>query len=237
MAENEKVAAEARAGIEPIYDHPAKFNVAFLPLFAGLLAHSEVVLDPMAGVGRIGRIKEYGWRGWVICNEIEPEWAEACRRAPGVDEVHVGDAANMDWAADGSIPAVCTSPTYGNRMADHHNARDGSKRFTYRHTLGRRLHPENTGQMHFGLAYRQKHLAIWAEIRRVMSNRGLLILNISDFMRAGKVVPVSDWHVQTLESLGFRLKAHYMVRTQRLRVGANRDLRVGYENVFVFEKH
>ena len=41
----------------------------------------------------------------------------------GVDEVHIGDAEHMDWALYGQFCAICTSPTYGNRMADHHNLR------------------------------------------------------------------------------------------------------------------
>src|SRR5690606_6685178 len=107
--------------------HPAKYTDVLLPVFARILrGHgAQSVLDPMAGVGKIGLLRDYGFAGRIVANEIEPEWAA---QAPAHVEMHVGDAANMTWARDGEFDAIVTSPTYGNRMADHHNARDGSRR-------------------------------------------------------------------------------------------------------------
>ena len=60
-----------------------------------------------------------------------------------------GDSGQMHYP-DVTFDAICTSPTYGNRMADHHEARDGSPRDTYRHVLGRPLTPGNSGALHWG---------------------------------------------------------------------------------------
>lgn len=45
----------------------------------------------------------------------------------------IGDATRLPFD-NRMFDAVITSPTYGNRMADHHDAQDGSKRITYRHS-------------------------------------------------------------------------------------------------------
>lgn len=45
----------------------------------------------------------------------------------------VGDATSLPFP-DEAFDAIITSPTYGNRMADHHDARDNSRRLTYRHS-------------------------------------------------------------------------------------------------------
>ena len=132
-------------GVSP--PRPAKYTDSFMPIFAKLLKDSPNVLDPMAGTGKLALIKNMGYVGKVICNEIEKEWVCDCYP---VDEWHFGDAACMNWLDDNSISAVCTSPTYGNRMADHFNAKDTSRRMTYKHRLGRDLDERNTGRMQWG---------------------------------------------------------------------------------------
>lgn len=214
--------------------HPAKYTDTLIPIFVDLLRDCPNVLDPMAGTGKIGQIKEHGYKGYVVCNELEPEWITPT--PPGVDEVHIGDAEHMDWALDGQFCAICTSPTYGNRMADHHNARDGSRRNTYRHTLGRPLSPGNTGMMQWGKEYRQKHVFIWIECKRVLRPDGLMIVNVSDHIRKGQVVRVVDWHVKAITSIGLLLIDKIPVETPRLRFGANSDVRVSAEWILVFLK-
>lgn len=214
--------------------HPAKYPVHMLPLFASVLKATGAtsVLDPMAGTGRVWRLREHGFDGRIVVNDIESHWFDV----PDWLETHVSDAARMVWAEDGEFDAICTSPTYGNRQADHHNAKDGSRRYTYRHTHWRDLHPENTGAMQWGSAYRDKHRAIWAECLRVLKPGGCLVLNVKDHYRDGEVRPVSKWHVLTLIDLGAGLAEHHTVPVRGNRNGANAELRVGHEDVWVLGK-
>lgn len=215
--------------------HPAKFTDALLPVFARILREhaARSVLDPMAGVGKIGLLRDYGFTGRIVANEIEPEWAA---QAPAHVEMHVGDAANMTWARDGEFDAIVTSPTYGNRMADHHNARDGSRRYTYRHALGRPLHKVNTGQMQWGEAYREAHRRIWAECIRVLRSGGVFVVNVKNHIRRGEIVRVSEWHADELQRQGLCLVGRVRVECPGMRYGANARLRVDHEDVWVFRK-
>jgi len=214
--------------------HPAKFNDKFIPIFAELLKHRENVLDPFAGTGKLALIKSYGFKGKIVCNEIEPEYSKSLIYP--VDEWHTGDSANMKWAENSSFDAICTSPTYGNRMADHFDAKDKSKRITYRHVLGRPLNPDNTGRMQWGDNYRNKHVVVYAECRRVLKPQGLMIINISDHIRKGEIIPVTDWHKNTILNLGFSLIKELKIETQRMGFGRNGNLRVDHESILVFEK-
>lgn len=129
--------------------HPAKYSDEFIPIFAEKLVGANKVLDPFAGTGKIGLIKQHGFNGKIYANDIENEWIELGRDK--CDVLSCLDAENLqDIYPMNFFDAICTSPTYGNRMADHHNARDGSKRNTYTHCLGRRLTDGNTGQMQWG---------------------------------------------------------------------------------------
>lgn len=211
--------------------HPAPYTPQFIPIFAELLEGYPHVLDPFAGTGRLIRIRNYGYTGTIYLNELEPEWARL-GVAPGT-VVSCCDAENLPYPDDFFV-AACTSITYGNRMADHHNARDNSKRNTYKHALGRDLTPGNTGMMPWGPKYRAKHEACYLELRRVLRNGARFILNVSDHIRGGKVVPVTAWHIETLVGLGFEVEEHRMIETPRNRQGANRHLRVEYENIIVF---
>ncbi len=84
------------------------------------------VLDPFGGVGGIhdlaGRWQaESGpFRVATTAVELEPEWAAAH------PDTEVGDALALRFDT-GAFPVVATSPCYGNRMADHHEAKDPCK--------------------------------------------------------------------------------------------------------------
>jgi tRNA G10 N-methylase Trm11 len=214
--------------------HPAKYSDVFIPIFAGLLYNYNRVLDPFAGTGKLAAIKDYGFTGQVVCCEIEPEWAK-CGMYSDVDEWHIGDSRRMGWAEDEQFDAICTSPTYGNRMADHHNARDGSRRMTYRHTLGRELHKANSGRMQWGERYRKLHEEVYAECWRVLSWGGRFVLNVSNHIRNGQEVDVVGWHRETLLGLGFEATHEIEVLTRRMRRGANHERRVATEKILVFD--
>jgi len=213
--------------------HPAKFTDSFIPIFADILKEKNNVIDIFAGTGKIVEIKNLGYKGKVFINEIEPEWAEI--NSSMVDGFTKLDAENLPYK-DEYFEAVCTSPTYGNRMADCHNAKDGSKRNTYTHTLGRKLDDENTGKMQWGDKYREKHKKCWLEAKRILKKEGLLILNMSDHIRKGEIIPVTDFHISFLESIGFTVLEHKKINTPRNGFGANANVRVDYESIIILKK-
>lgn len=210
-------------------DHPAKFSDEIVEVLRRVILDEQrrigrvpLVLDPFAGVGRIHRAMPTS----TVGIELEPEWAACHLRTVN------GNALALPFAAD-TFDVVATSPCYGNRMADHHNARDGSKRRTYTHTLGRDLHPDNAGAMQWGDEYRAFHARTWAEARRVLKPGGLFVLNISDHIRGGKVRHVVAWHAMALGALGFEWVDDRAIETRRMKHGENRDARVDHEVVLV----
>ncbi|MCC6455183.1 MAG: hypothetical protein IT328_09600 [Caldilineaceae bacterium] len=202
--------------------HPAKYSDALMPILQNALRGYDCILDPFAGTGKLRLV-----RPDAHLLEIEPEWA-------AISGATVGNALDMPWP-DGYFDAVCTSPTYANRMADHHEARDASRRNTYRHALGRPLHPQNSGMLQWGSLYRRFHYYAWLEVLRVLRPGGRFVLNISDHIRAGKVVKVARFHKLLCLVMGFRLVEVHQVQTPRQRHGQNGEKRVAHEWVFVFE--
>jgi hypothetical protein len=89
-----------------IIKHPAKYSDCLLPIFDNYLPdNSHKILDPFAGTGKLRKV-----RSNCILLEIEPEWANESGAI-------IGDATMMPFDS-GYFDAICTSPTYGNRMAD-----------------------------------------------------------------------------------------------------------------------
>jgi tRNA G10 N-methylase Trm11 len=208
--------------------HPARYTDALLLTMAQMLQGSTRILDPFGGTGKVFLLNAWLPAAQIEAVEIEPEWAEKHPRTT------LGNALALPWEDD-YFDAVCTSPTYGNRMADHHNAADASARRTYTHTLGRTLHPDNAGAMDWGDRYRTFHVAAWTEARRVLSVGGRFVLNIKDHIRAGERQHVTAWHVDTLMALGFAELRHERINTPSHRYGANSEARMEYESIILFE--
>ena len=243
--------------------HPAKFSQEVLEAIDLIVPEGARVLDPFAGVGYIHRLE--GRETWGI--ELEPEWGEVHPRTL------VGNALTMPFP-DSSWRWVVTSCTYGNRMADHHDARerckacrgngktitgylpegqaltDGTpcqkcegrgfrsyKRLTYRHQLGRELHPENSGQLQWGPKYRAFHERAWDEVWRVLEYGGRFVLNLKNHHRDKEVARVMEWHLNDLVRRGFTLLQVEVVETQGMGMGQNRDARESHEFVLVFERN
>lgn len=211
-------------------EHPAPFSNTILATLASRVQGADTVLDPFAGTGRVHELRERAGVRQTIGVEIEPEWA-----AKHADTIE-GNALSLPPEIT-SVAAIVTSPTYGNRMADHHDARDDSVRSTYKHTIGHDLNDDNSGAMQWGDEYREFHRKAWAESVRVLDHGGLFVLNIKDHIRGGLKQEVSAWHVDTLcREFELALIAIDVIPTRGLMAGENHEQRVTAELVFTFRK-
>lgn len=237
-------------------EHPAKFSGPLYPLFEEIVRRELAsgawqnrlhgpramrILDPFAGVGGCFNIcrpeQESGavrWIGW----EIEYDWA--CQAVPSGDsEMMVLNSLTgmRALAFDGlTVDMVLTSPCYGNRMADHHNAKDDSERNTYRHKYGKELSEGTSATMQWGVDYRRFHRQCWEAVYDILDPGSVFVDNIKNHIRDGKEMLVSEWHRDTCLEIGFEMAKDYQVPVTSNRQGANGDLRVPFEHVYVFRK-
>lgn len=209
--------------------HPAKFSEVIIDrinLAIDEAGWPERILDPFAGTGRVHQLTQ----SWTCGVEIEPEWAALTPNTIVANTLHLPFA---DQTFDGMV----TSPVYGNRYSDSHNARDKSERRSYTHDMGRKLHPDNSGVLPWGNKYRAFHEQAWTECLRVLKSGALIFLNVSDFYKTVKKErvrqEVSGWHLIWFLEHGCRLLNTDHVYTRRMRNGANRH-RVECEYVFTF---
>lgn len=136
--------------------HPAKYTDSLIPVFARMLKGSTRILDPFAGTGKVFFLERLLPGVQIEALELEPEWATMHPRTT------IGNVLSIPWD-NNYFDAICTSPCYGNRMADHHDAKDGSSRNTYAHALGRKPHCNNAGLLQWGEDYRRFHIRAWSE--------------------------------------------------------------------------
>lgn len=217
--------------IAPNIKHPAKFSDVVVERIALLIDEfgwPERILDPFAGVGRVHRLTQ----GWTCGVELEPEWAA------NTPNTLVADALHLPFP-DASFDSLVTSPCYGNRYADHHNAKDPSERRSYTHDMGRPLHPANAGVLYWGDKYRAFHEQAWTECLRVLEPKAKIYLNTSNHYKTIKGVLqeqlVTEWHLNWFMTHGCRILDIDRVHTRRMRKGANRNNRAAYENIMVFQ--
>lgn len=216
--------------VEPLVGHPAKFSPSILTVLQEILDREADgrrlrILDPFAGVGGVHQLVGFE----TVGVELEPEWAG---QHPQTEQ---GDATRLRFE-DGSFDAVVTSISYGNRMADAYDGRDGSKRYTYRLALGRPLSAGSGSGLQWGSAYRRLHAAAFAEMRRVVRPGGLVVVNVSNHVRRDSVQGVVEWALSALFAEGLGLVEVRLVGTPRMRHGANGGVRVVGEHVLVLRK-
>lgn len=227
---------DALLGRKPV-PHPAKFTDVILEeaaqLLLPLLPERGLLYDPFAGVGK-GVDFMYACGFDAYGTELEPEWADQSE--------HVGCCNSLSFMrvrlalARTGIDVVFTSPAYGNRMADHHDAKDDSVRNTYRHTLGRELSENSSAGLQWGPGYRDFHTEAWELVYDVLKPGGYFLLNVKNFIRHGNEIHVTAWHVNTLIDLGFEVVDTVRVPVTGNGFGANRGARVTYESLVLFRK-
>lgn len=258
-------------------DHPAKFSSPIIDAMRQLLSPELAatgrlkVLDPFAGVGGVhqladaGGIETYGV-------ELQPEWARA---HPDTICGSVLELPSLFPA--GTFTVLATSPTYGNRMADHHDAADPckaegcvrgevrregsvipgelftmvpcpackgsglSKRNTYAHALRRSgaepvASPENSAVMQWGPTYRDFHERAWKACDQVLAPGALVLLNLKNHVRGGRIQNVVEFHVNVWFRLRCTLEDVRRIPTKGLAHGANHDLRTDAELVVALRK-
>lgn len=185
------------------------------------------VLDPFAGVGRIHRLHRPGYVETTGI-EIEPEWAEA-------NELTIcGDLFDVvkRWRGRRRFRVIATSPTYGNRFADHHDAKDDSRRHGYAHDLGRLPTAGSSGVLPWGPRYWSFHAAAYRTLLSVAEPGGLGLFNVSDFVRHKEIVHAVEWHLGALYGAGWVMEPGerpVTIETRRMRHGANHEARVDHE--------
>lgn len=206
----------------PSVKHPAKYTDVLLNAFVKMLANSNCILDPFGGTGKVFLLNQWYPLAEIHAVEIEPEWAGMNQRTT------LGNALELPWK-DNYFDAICTSPTYGNRMAD--GLLDGYERITYTAKLGRKLSPGNSGGMQWGKEYKAFHVKAWNEATRVLKSGGVFVLNIKNHIRDGKEQHVTEWHIETLQEIGYEVVDHAKIRTPSMRFGQNGEKRIEHESV------
>lgn len=209
-------------------NHPCPYPDSVLEVFQDIvdaeLNHEAIVLDNMAGIGRIHELS--GCQ--TVGIEIEPEWASQHSRNI------CGDATALPFASS-TIDAVFVSCSYGNRLADQYLPpdHDTSSRLSYAISLGRKLSEGSGAKLAWGPKYQALHASAWAEAGRVLKRPGLFVLNVKDYFIRGERQQVCVWHQKTLESLDFHL-AHVIELPEQLGWRNSPTRLRDHEKVFVF---
>lgn len=252
--------------------HPAKFSKAIIEHVAGKLptwidlsdGRRPWVLDSFAGSGKVHLLQdEYQLGVRTVGVELEPEWAAWHQRTV------VGDSTNLAAVpglkalgiTPGDIEVLFTSPTYGNRMADHHEAKDPckacsgtglaeratanegakvctncsgsglSKRHTYKHYLGRMPTEGSSCVMPWGRAYREFHERWMREQLTWLARGALIVLNVKNKADGDDEYRVVEFFINMALVLGCTIIEVDHIGTRGLAHGANHQVRTDGEKI------
>ena len=143
---------------------------------------------------------------------------ERCKSCKGTGMIVVHAVDGLSDGDLGIADAECEK-CEGTGQRDHF-------RNTYRHALGRMPSVGSSATMAFGSAYRRHHRDWIVEARRLVKPGGLIIVNVANHIRKGAEVDVVGWWLGCMVGEGLLIRAVDRIPAAKLRVGANRDLRV-----------
>ena len=155
-------------------------------------------------------------------------------------DIQVIETTSGTYIGEGYLMHNC----YGNRMADHHRAKDVypsghpkegqlTRRLTYTHMLGRDLSPNSGAALQWGGDYRDLYQKVLDEMVRVTAAGGLVVVNVSNHIRKHVEEPVVEWWLARMMFAGLALEAMIPVETQRMGFWKDHEARVDCEYVFV----
>lgn len=230
----------------PLADHPAKFSDPIIQSLDRLLrarakqlkAQGQSgylrVLDPFAGTAKIMRLHRPG-HVEITCVEIEEEWAAHDERTICAESI--------EWmrqrarrGGSGRFDVIATSGTYGNRFADCHDPKDGSKRYGYKFSLGRMPTEGSSAVMPWGPRYWGFTAEAYRAMFALLVPGGRFYNNVSDFPKGGHMIHAVEWHQGACYGAGFvQVAQPRWITTRRMTHGANPE-RAAAEAILIMGK-
>jgi hypothetical protein len=211
--------------------HPAPFTESIIDRLEVLIPKhippDRVIHDPFGGEGvRLGKLCDK--LGYTFSGTDLENWR-------GGDERVIEGDATYAWSYPLVPYAVVTSPTYNNGCNDHFEAKDDSRRLTYRDRAGHALHDNNTGRWS-GRSSKKAEAQYWKLTRKsVVHWPNIAIVNVKDSVRStwdGGIYPLVQLWTELLEEFGYQVDAEE-VKCPGWRFGQNSDKRLQTESILV----
>lgn len=183
------------------------------------------VFDPFAG---------HGTKLGALCDELGYTFAgrDLEKWTPRDKRVKTGDATRVKTYPAHGLWVVVTSPSYNNGVNDHFKPSDTSRRLTYRSRLGHELHPHNTGR-YSGRASARGEEEYWRLHDECVQHwPDIVIVNVKDSYRAGKLYPLGAKWIGLLKRYGYAVHAE-KVDVRGWRYGTNHEARREFEWILV----
>ena len=225
--------AELRRGP---HKHHTRYHPKIIEAIQQRIGHSKRILDPMAGTfERLRELERYE-NGWHQTHgiELENEWVIGYPHP----RLRQGDARDLPFDNE-YFDCVVVSPSYGNRDSDKTGDWwDNDDRLTYAAALRRNVSANSLCQPFDNPVYKSGHTHAWAESTRVLKTGGMFFINLKNHIKAGRIIPVSQWHREILRDILKYVEIDdAAIPTPGRFSGANSGTRAEFaEKLYVFRK-